>query len=151
MQALPLIIAGGTTAGTIFGREKEEKAQSTAIRTEMTQQRLAETQKGLQQTRGLASTLSQAAAQEAARGISLASPSFKAVQQKSFTAYQSDENADALNLMFKQDVLRQQLKQNQLSAEVDIGSSLANLGQFFGEKLDLHRLTSKKDGLPEVK
>lgn len=65
-------------------------------------------QQGLQRARNVRETMAEATVQEAARGVSVASPSFKSVQRSSFEKFQEDQDVAALNLSFKKDQLEAQ-------------------------------------------
>jgi predicted 2-oxoglutarate/Fe(II)-dependent dioxygenase YbiX len=141
LSILAAAAAGAGTVGSIFASTARTQAQNNEIKSEIVQQRLAEAQRSTVRTQQLSNTLSAAAVTEAARGISLASPTFQAIQQQSFSNFQQDQNADALNVMFRTDGLRQQISQNRLANDVDIGTSITNLGHFFANNLDLFRLS----------
>jgi hypothetical protein len=77
------------------------------------QERMAEAefyQQGLQRAKRIREVMSESTAEEAARGVSVASPSFKSVQRSSFEKFQEDQDVAALNLSFKKDQIEAQKK-----------------------------------------
>jgi aryl-alcohol dehydrogenase-like predicted oxidoreductase len=100
------------------------QAQESQIRSQLLQQRLASTQKRVALANQARATISSQVAQGAARGVSAASPTFQAIQTKSFENFAKDDRAEALNLSFRENVLKQQIHQNKLAEEVGIISTL---------------------------
>jgi hypothetical protein len=77
------------------------------------QEQMAETQfyqQGLQRARRVRQVMAEATVQEAARGVSVASPSFKSVQRSSFEKFREDQDIAALNLSFQKEQIEQQRK-----------------------------------------
>jgi len=94
-------VVGGFEAGSIFaqiGGAREEQRQ--LIRQEQMEETAA-AQQSLQRTQRMRQVLATSQATEAARGVSLASPSFQMVQRSSFAKFNEDEDAAALNLSFE--------------------------------------------------
>jgi hypothetical protein len=90
------------------------------------QEQMAETQfyqQGLARAKRLRQVMSQATVEEAARGVSVASPSFKAVQRSSFERFQEDQDAAALNLSFEKSQIeakRKEVRDKEKSAKVSL-------------------------------
>ncbi len=123
LEVASLVVGGVATAGSLFEQQQAEQAQIGQFRLQQTQLRIAETTRSSARIDRLQSVFGSQLAQEVARGISPASGSFKAIQQKSFNAFEDDQRADALNLSFKE---------NALNSQIDATRS-AFIGHVFGE------------------
>jgi hypothetical protein len=103
-------IVGGAGAGSIvaqiMGAQEEQKQL-------VREEQMAETaaaQKSVQRTQRMRQVLASSQVKEAARGVSLASPSFQMVQRSSFEKFNEDKDAAALNLSFEKEVIEAQRK-----------------------------------------
>lgn len=79
----------------------------------MREEQMVETaaaQKSVQRTQRMRQVLASSQVKEAARGVSLASPSFQMVQRSSFEKFNEDKDAAALNLSFQKEVIESQRK-----------------------------------------
>jgi len=94
-------IIGGTGVGGIFAQIEAGKAQQRQLIEEEQMAETASAQQSLQRTQRMRQVMAKSTVQEAARGVSLASPSFHAVQRSSFQKFNEDQDAAALNLSFK--------------------------------------------------
>lgn len=103
-------IMGGTGAGSIvakiFGAQEERKQ----LAREEQMVETAAAQKSVQRTQRMRQVLASSQVKEAARGVSLASPSFQMVQRSSFEKFNEDKDAAALNLSFQKEVIESQRK-----------------------------------------
>lgn len=95
------------------------------------QEKMAETafyQQGLQRARRLRQVMSQATVEEAARGVSVASPSFKSVQRSSFEKFNEDRDAAALNLSFEKREIalkQQEVRDKEKSQKISVWGKIA--------------------------
>lgn len=96
--ALPLIMAAAGTAGQIITRNDATKAQQKQIDIQRQQAQIAAADKSKQQAENLNQVMSSNIAASAAKGISLASPSFKAINNAAFGKFQEDDKMNSLNL-----------------------------------------------------
>lgn len=132
-QFIPLAIGAASTGGQVLSQSKAAEQETTALREQQVQSRMQAEQQSINTNKQLEDTLSNAQAQSAARGISEASPSFRAVQEKSI---QSGINADRVN------DLNLSIKENQLRQEID-ATQARTLASQFGSLLDFGKATSK--------
>jgi len=95
---LPLIAAGIGTAGQIITRNDATKAQQKQIDIQRQQAQIAAADKSKQQAENLNQVMSSNIAASAAKGISLASPSFKTINNAAFGKFQEDDKMNSLNL-----------------------------------------------------
>lgn len=72
----------------------------------LNQVKLAAAQKNLQEIHHTKKLLGAQTAEEATRGISLASPSFKMLQQSSYNTFTQDEKARALNIQYESQITK---------------------------------------------
>ncbi len=112
-------VAGAGTA--IVAKQQAAAAQENEFRQQQVQLRLQQTDAESRRTDQLRRIFGEEAASEVARGISLASPSFKAIQQQSFNAFNDDNRAESLTVSFKQ---------NALNSQIDATREGANIGSF---------------------
>lgn len=115
-----VVAAAGATAG-IVAKQQAAAAQENQFRQQQVQLRLQQTDAESRRTDQLRRIFGEEAASEVARGISLASPSFKAIQQQSFNAFNDDNRAESLSLSFKE---------NALNSQIDATRAGANIGSF---------------------
>ena len=115
--------------------KSQAELQNTNLRERMVQEQIASGNRTIARQDQLRTIISADQVSEVARGVSLASPTFRAITQKSFSAFAEDERADALNLSFKESFLRGKMAQNTLAGDLgeassilDVGSDLFNLG-----------------------
>ncbi len=93
------------TAASIAATQAGADAQENQFKQQQLQLRLQEVDAQSKRTDQLRRIFGEQAVQEIARGISLASPSFQAVQQQSFNAFNDDNRAASLSLSFKENAL----------------------------------------------
>ena len=94
-------VTGGLGIADIFSQQQAMEEEEENIKIEEQEAQVQSTEQSIRRGRRLRQIIGAAQAQEGARGVSLASPSFKAVQKSSFNRFNEDENAAALNLSFK--------------------------------------------------
>ena len=102
--------AGGFGALGIFAQIAGAKSQQEQLMKEEQMAETASAQQSLQRTQRMRQVLATSAATEAGRGVSLASPSFHAVQRSSFEKFNQDKDAAALNLSFQKSAIESERK-----------------------------------------
>lgn len=120
-EAAELFVAAVGTAASISEKQQGAAAQENQFRQQQIQLRLQQVDAQTRRTDQLQRIFGEQAASEVARGISLASPSFKAIQQQSFNAFNDDNRAESLSLSFKE---------NALNSQIDATRAGANIGSF---------------------
>ena len=128
IEAAELIIAAASTAYSATASSNAAEAQQAQYRAELTSQRLASVDRQRKGADRLEQVLGQQAATEAARGVSLASPSFKTVQRKSYESFDEDTHAEALNVSFDEESANAKIdasRSKNTAAQFDAVSSLA--------------------------
>lgn len=122
------IVDIGTSIFGIKGAETAAKDEDALLQQ---QEQMAETtfyQQGLQRARRLRQVMAQATVEEAARGVSVASPSFKGVQRSSFEKFREDSDAAALNLSFEKEQIearRQQVRDKEKAKKAGFFGKIA--------------------------
>ena len=94
-------IAGGFGAGSIMAQVLGAEEQQRQLKRQEKMEEIASATESVQRTQRMREVLSTAQVTEAARGVSLASPSFQMVQRSSFQKFNQDKDAAALNLSFE--------------------------------------------------
>lgn len=112
---------------------QKEALQEGQIRSQQTQQRIAAAQQSINRNKQLDQVLSNANAQAASRGISSASGSFKAIQDKSIEQGITADRIGKMNLNFKEEALRNKMQATQLNATAERFQSLLDVGKIVGE------------------
>ncbi len=120
-EGAELFVAAVGTAASISEKQEGAAIQENQFRQQQLQLRLQQTDAETRRTDQLERIFGEQAASEVARGISLASPSFKAIQQQSFNAFNDDNRAESLSLSFKE---------NALHSQIDATRAGANIGSF---------------------
>lgn len=126
-----LAILGAQAAGVVGGvlsERDQQSAQSEATASRLSQERLASAQRGLNRAQELNKVISTSESLAGARGAFGSSPSFAAIINKSFQAFEQDERADALNLSFREDFLKQQASASKSASEARIFGQIGSLG-----------------------
>lgn len=121
-----LVVSAISEGGGIISKIGSANKQQQAVRNQITQQRLAETQRSIDREKDLQKTIASQQVQAAARGISPSSGSFKNLTQQSFNQFNEDEKADALNLQIRETSLQEQSDEISQKEFGDIFGSLAN-------------------------
>ena len=121
-----LIVSAIATGASVVSQQEAADAQEQQFRIRQNQLRLQHVDAARQRTEQIQRVFGRQAVNEVARGISLASPSFKAIQQQSFNAFNDDNRASALNLSFQDSALNSQIDATRNSAEVGEFGSIAN-------------------------
>lgn len=147
-EVASLVVAAASTAESISARNQAAAAQEQQFRLQQTQVRLATTEREKARADRLQRIFGTQLAQEAARGISPASPSFKAIQQKSFNAFENDNKADALNLSFKENALSSQIDATRSAARAAEFGSIANFALSSFNQLNLNNPGNLNDQGP---
>ncbi len=127
--------ASGLEALQIENIGAGEKAQVGQIQDEQLQQRMAAEEQSIQRNKQLEKVLGAANAQSAARGISAASGSFKAVQEQSIQTGITADRVSDLNLELKENRLRTQIDSVHKKAQADRFNSLLDFGENIFEDL----------------
>ena len=128
LELTSLIISGVGAGASVVSQEVGARAQINQFRQQQTQLRLQQVESESRRADQLQRIFGQQAAQEVARGISLASPSFKAIQQQSFNAFNDDTRAEALTLSFKENVLNSRIDSTRSAAYLGEFMTVANFG-----------------------
>lgn len=113
---------GGLDIAALFMQGGAAEKEQTALDIQETEAQEATTARSIQRMQRVRQVMANATAEEAARGVSIASPSFKAVQRSSFQRFNADEDADALNLSFKETQLatqRQIIREREMAGMFD--------------------------------
>jgi len=146
-----IISAVGATAGTvetIHARNMQARLAANQARSQINQLKIAQQQKSSQRTQTLINSIGDSSVQEIARNVSLASPSFQAAQSQSYREYASDKEDSMLNTMYRTNTLEQQINQMDMSRDVGNAQSIYNLGQYFGNSLDLYAQEQQNNPAP---
>lgn len=115
-EAVVAIVGAGAS---IAAEQQAAAAQENQFRQQQLQLRLQQTDAQSRRTDQLRRIFGEQAASEVARGISLASPSFKAIQQQSFNAFNDDNRAASLSLSFKENALNSQIDATREGANIE--------------------------------
>lgn len=126
VSATLMAVAAGAEVGKGALQVRAGREQTQQLQEQMTQEELKAAQQTTARQDQLRRTISTARVTEAARGVSLASPTFKSVTEQSFKKFQEDENAASLNLKLREDFIGQKIRQ------VKIGTKAA----IFGDVID---------------
>jgi Na+-transporting NADH:ubiquinone oxidoreductase subunit NqrC len=103
-------IVGGAGAGSIVAKIMGAQDEQKQLNREEQMVETAAAQKATQRTERMRQVLASSQVKEAARGVSLASPSFQMVQRSSFEKFNDDKDAAALNLSFQKEAIASQRK-----------------------------------------
>ncbi len=124
------------------------KAQQEVLRTQALQERVRAAQNTVVRQKQLENTLATAEATAVGRGVSLASPTFKTIQRGSFDAFNEDQQAAALNLQLRENVIKQKLRQTRLAEDANIFDTTFRIGEdiFGGVRLFDEQGQLKKAG-----
>lgn len=98
-------LVGGTGAGGIVAQIMGAEDEKKQLAEEEQMVETAAAQKSVQRTQRMRQVLASSQVKEAARGVSLASPSFQMVQRSSFEKFNEDKDAAALNLSFQKEAI----------------------------------------------
>lgn len=93
----------------VIARNREAAAETQALKGRELQEQIEAINQKEQRARQLERVTSAATAEQAARGLSLGSGSFKAIESKSFDDFASDENIIDMNTKFQTDALNQKI------------------------------------------
>lgn len=125
--------AVGGTVAAISASQEAATARENQFDEQKVQLRLKQTQAQARRTEQLRRIFGEQAAEEVARGISLASPTFKAVQQQSFNAFNDDNRAESLSLSFKENALNSAISSTRSVANIESFALAAKgIGQIAG-------------------
>ena len=94
------VLKAVTTVASISQQAQAEEKQEQLLNLRLKQERAASNERTLANSRRLNSIIGQQRAMQAARGLSLSSGSFIAIQKNDFNRFNEDLNAEALNLSF---------------------------------------------------
>ncbi len=109
----------------------EGSARANALEQRERQEEVATSSRKLLQGQQLNRILAQQNVAASASGTTLASPSFMALQRKSFNAFSQDANADNLNLSFQKDALEQQKRNALTEGFLQAGTSAFGIANDF--------------------
>lgn len=133
-----LAIAAAGTAASIAARNAAAESQEQIFRAQQLQFRLSETDRANKRITKLRQVFGSQLAEAVARGVSPASPTFKAIQQQSFNNFEQDNKADALTLSFKENALSSQIDATQSAARAGEFASIANFAFSSFNQLNLN-------------
>jgi 5,10-methylene-tetrahydrofolate dehydrogenase/methenyl tetrahydrofolate cyclohydrolase len=124
MATFEALALGGSLVMKTASQLTAASAQKRALDIRSQQEQIASDQRELQRAQQLQQVISTQNANQAASGVSMASPSFNAIQQDSFNQAAQDEQLEALNNQFQQTAIQVQ-KQNITDNEwLSVGSNL---------------------------
>jgi len=124
-EALAIFMGGAKTFAGIM----TANSQAAALRKQALQERLKADQDALQRTNRMKQLFGTTEAMAGARGFSVASPSFKAIEREDFNQYADEQHIADLNTQFQQDAIRQQRQNIDNQAFIGAGTNLFDLGQ----------------------
>lgn len=145
IQTALLLTAAGGAVGEVSARGAEVRAQEEQIRRQQTQRRIAFEEAQIQRRQELNNVLSNQLVSNAARGVSSASPTFKAIQKKAFDAFDADTRAASLNLSFEESRSLAELQELQRQRRFGNIATAMNFGTGFFQSLRLSRLQRRLD------
>lgn len=118
-------LLGGTAAAQAFATHEAADQQEEILRQQELQSKMKTEEQSIIRMQQMRKNIAAATAEEAARGVSLASPSFKSVVRSSFNAFDQDEKINSLNLSLRLDQIKEK---EQLVRERELGSILGIAG-----------------------
>jgi hypothetical protein len=124
-EGLAIFMGGAKT----FASLRASAAQSKAIREQMLQERMKADQEALARTDKMKRLFGTTEAMGGARGFSIASPSFKAIEDEDFNQYAQEQKIGDINEQLQEDALRQQAQNIDNQAFLGVGTNLFELGQ----------------------
>ena len=126
VEVASLVVAAVGTTASIVAKQQAAAEQENQFRQQQVQLRLQQTDAESRRTDQLRRIFGEQAASEVARGISLAAPSFKDIQQQSFNAFNDDNRAESLSLSFKENALNSQIGATRAGANIGSFAIAAN-------------------------
>lgn len=124
------LIVGGALLGGVE-QERAAQAQRRALTLRQQQEEIAAKQREVQRIDKLEGVLSTQRAIQGARGGSLASPSFVAIQRSSINNFAQDQNADNLNVDFQREAEETQKQVVGEQATIGVASNLFETANLF--------------------
>lgn len=125
-----VLMIGGLILKT-YEQSNAASAQETALNLRAQQEKIVSDQRELQRANQLRQVISTQNANEAASGLSLASPSFNAIQIDSFNQFAKDEQLDALNGQMQQTAIAQQKENVNANFWAGVGNNLFDAGAYY--------------------
>lgn len=123
-EAVATAVLGGLEIGALFEKisaaKEQEAATDAAIRSRMTQERIAGAQKATARDNAIQNLLGHQMAVEAVSGFDLDSPSFQAITMDDFNKFSQNRSNDALDLKLKENQLQQDIAQNKIATNANI-------------------------------
>lgn len=117
-------VLGGLQVGALVGKinaaKEEEQANEEAIRSRMTQERIAGAQKATARDEAIQNLLGHQMAVEAVSGFDLDSPSFQAITMDDFNKFSQNRSNDALDLKLNENQLQQDMAQTKIATNASI-------------------------------
>jgi hypothetical protein len=141
--AIPLILAGAGTVGSMITRNNAADAQAKQIQLQRKQAQIEASDKGIQRTQNLNAVISSNTAGAAAKNISLASPSYKAINNAAFGKFQEDVKMDSLNLAGRLAYFDAQEQNLNYQAAYGMFTDLASFGEKFFNTVNFNKTPAK--------
>lgn len=122
---LAIFMGGAQT----FASLRASQAQTKAIRQQMLEERLKADTEAVARADKMKRLYGTTEAMAGARGFSVASPSFKAIENEDFNQYAQEQKIADINEQLQQSALQQQVQNIDNQAFLGVGTNLFDLGQ----------------------
>jgi hypothetical protein len=131
IAAAPLILAGAGTAASMMQRKNAAEMQAKQFEIQRNQEKIGAADRGKQRAENINQLISSNMASTAAKGVSLASPSFKSINNAAFGKFQEDNKMDSLNLAGRLAYFDAQQDSVNMNAAYGMFSDLTSFGEKF--------------------